>query len=102
MQHSIIVSVIGGVIVSLILFIGGYLIGEYRERKKLKGKNLEQYDFYPFDANYMTDEVMKSMENVETFFRKFLKTDMVLEENILSKEEYDKALKGKRHWKQAV
>jgi hypothetical protein len=51
MQHSIIVSVIGEVIVSLILFIGGYLIREYCERKKLKGKNLEQYDFYPFDVD---------------------------------------------------
>src|SRR3981081_3045189 len=51
MQHSIIVSVLGEVIVSLILFTGGYLIGEYRERKKMKGKNLEQYDFYPFDVD---------------------------------------------------
>jgi hypothetical protein len=45
---------------------------------------------------------MKSNEKMEAFFRNFCKTDMVLEENILSKDEYDKALKGKRHWKQAV
>lgn len=54
------------------------------------------------DANYITEEVMKSRENMESFFRNFCKTDMVLDENILSKEEYEKALKGKRHWKQAV
>jgi predicted transcriptional regulator YheO len=54
------------------------------------------------DANYITEEVMKSKENMESFFRNFCKTDMVLDENILSKEEYEKALKGKRHWKQAV
>jgi predicted transcriptional regulator YheO len=54
------------------------------------------------DVNYLTDEVMKTPENIETFFRNFCRTDMVLEENILSKDEYEKALKGKRHWKQAV
>ena len=54
------------------------------------------------DVNYLTDEVMKTRENIETFFRNFCRTDMVLEENILSKDEYEKALKGKRHWKQAV
>jgi predicted transcriptional regulator YheO len=54
------------------------------------------------DVNYYTDEVMKSRENIEDFFRKFCKTDMVLDENILSKDEYDKAIKGKRHWKEAV
>jgi predicted transcriptional regulator YheO len=54
------------------------------------------------DANYLTEEVMRTQENIETFFRKFCKTDMVLEENILSKDEYEKALKGKRYWKQAV
>jgi predicted transcriptional regulator YheO len=54
------------------------------------------------DVNYITDEVMKSQQNMEHFFRNFCKTDIVLEENILSKDEYEKALKGKRHWKQAV
>jgi len=45
---------------------------------------------------------MRSQENVERFFRNFCKTDIVLDENILSKEEYEKALKGKRHWKEVV
>jgi len=27
---------------------------------------------------------------------------MIIDEDILSKEEYEKALKGKRHWKQAI
>jgi hypothetical protein len=31
-----------------------------------------------------------------------LKTDMVLDENILSKDEYEKAVKGKKHWKEAM
>src|SRR6266852_2501868 len=51
------------------------------------------------DANYLTDEVMKSQERIETWFQNFLRTDMQLDENILSKDEYAKALKGKRHFK---
>jgi predicted transcriptional regulator YheO len=51
------------------------------------------------DANYLTEEVMNSRERIETFFRDFCRTEMHLEENILSKDEYAKALKGKRHFK---
>ena len=51
------------------------------------------------DANYLTEEVMISSERVESFFRDFCRTEMLLEENILSKDEYAKALKGKRHFK---
>jgi predicted transcriptional regulator YheO len=51
------------------------------------------------DANYLTEEVMKSQERIETFFKNLCRTDMQLDENILSKDEYAKALKGKRHFK---
>jgi predicted transcriptional regulator YheO len=51
------------------------------------------------DANYLTDEVMKSQERIEAFFKNLCRTDMQLDENILSKDEYAKALKGKRHFK---
>lgn len=51
------------------------------------------------DANYLTDEVMSSRDRIEAFFKNFCRTDMQLEENILSKDEYAKALKGKRHFK---
>ena len=34
-----------------------------------------------------------------TFFQTFCRTDMQLDENILSRDEYRKALKGKRHWR---
>lgn len=52
------------------------------------------------DVNYITDEVMRSKENIERFFSNFTTTEVALDENILSKDEYEKALKGKRHWKQ--
>jgi hypothetical protein len=51
------------------------------------------------DVNYLTDEVMKSQERLATFFQNLCRTDMQLDENILSKDEYAKALKGKRHFK---
>jgi predicted transcriptional regulator YheO len=51
------------------------------------------------DANYLTDEVMKDRQRIEDWFRNFCRTDMQLDENILSKDEYAKALKGKRHFK---
>ena len=51
------------------------------------------------DANYVTEEVMQSKERIETWFKSFCRTDMQLDENILSKDEYAKAMKGKRHFK---
>ena len=51
------------------------------------------------DANYLTEDVMKSQERIEAFFKNLCRTDMQLDENILSKDEYAKALKGKRHFK---
>lgn len=51
------------------------------------------------DANYLTDEVMTSQERIEAWFKSFCRTDMQLDENILSKDEYAKAVKGKRHFK---
>jgi predicted transcriptional regulator YheO len=52
------------------------------------------------DINYITEDVLKTQDKINEFFRNYSKTDMILEENILSKPEYEKALKGKLHWKQ--
>jgi predicted transcriptional regulator YheO len=51
------------------------------------------------DANYITEEVLRDQQRIENWFATFLRTDMQLDENILSKDEYTKALKGKRHFK---
>jgi predicted transcriptional regulator YheO len=51
------------------------------------------------DVNYLTDEVMKDRQRIEDWFKNFCRVDMQLDENILSKDEYAKALKGKRHFK---
>jgi len=51
------------------------------------------------DANYITEEVLKERQRIETWFQNLLRANMQLDENILSKDEYAKALKGKRHFK---
>ena len=51
------------------------------------------------DANYISEEVLKDRQRIELWFQNLLRTDMQLDENILSKDEYAKALKGKRHFK---
>jgi predicted transcriptional regulator YheO len=51
------------------------------------------------DANYLTDEVIKNQERLEAWFANFLRMEMQLDENILSKDEYALATKGKRHFK---
>jgi predicted transcriptional regulator YheO len=51
------------------------------------------------DANYLSDEVMKSHERIEAWFKNFCRVDMQLDEVILSKDEFAQAQKGKRHFK---
>src|SRR6478752_6359248 len=51
------------------------------------------------DANYLTDEVMQSKERIEVWFKNFCRVDMKADENILSKDDYAKAMKGQRHFK---
>lgn len=51
------------------------------------------------DANYLTSHVMADQKRIEEWFRNFLRVDMQLDENILSKDELAKAQKGKRHFR---
>ena len=51
------------------------------------------------DVNYLQDEVRTSSDHLEAFIAALCKTDMNLDENILSKDEYAKALAGKRHYR---
>src|SRR5436309_557824 len=155
LQSELTINVVASIIVSLLFLAAGFLWGKYKERRRKFGRNLEEYDFYPFtvsrenfgefslkdfrlgmhyflknedhigarkfkcttipikrkefgvvgaicvniDANYITEEVLRDRQRIETWFQNFLRTDMQLDENILSKDEYAKALKGKRHFK---
>ena len=51
------------------------------------------------DVNFLTDEVLSNADSMRVFIDSLCKTDMNLEENILSKDEYQKSLAGKRHFR---
>jgi predicted transcriptional regulator YheO len=51
------------------------------------------------DSNYLTEHVIADQKRIQEWFRNFLRVDMQLDENILSKDEFAKAQKGKRHFK---
>ena len=51
------------------------------------------------DANYITEHVIADQKRVTEWFRNFLRVDMQLDENILSRDELAAAQKGKRHFK---
>ena len=50
------------------------------------------------DINYVRDDVLSSAERIQEFLRRYCHTEMQLEENILSRDEYQQALRGKRHY----
>jgi predicted transcriptional regulator YheO len=54
------------------------------------------------DVNYLTQDVCATQERARAFIAKLCKTDMVLDENILSKDEHEKALAGKRHFRDVL
>lgn len=51
------------------------------------------------DVNYLNEEVRKNAGTLDAFFKALCKSDMSLDENILSKEEHEKAMAGKRHFR---
>ena len=50
------------------------------------------------DVNFIKDEVLRKKEKLEAFIQNIVKTDFQLDENILSKEEYNAAMAGKKHF----
>jgi predicted transcriptional regulator YheO len=54
------------------------------------------------DVNYLKEEILPHPERVTAFFEDLCHTDMTIDENFLSKDEYKKALAGKRHYRQVV
>ncbi len=51
------------------------------------------------DVNYLQDVVRTNRDHLDAFIAALCKTEMNLDENILSKDEYAKALAGKRHYR---
>ena len=47
-QSELSVNVIASIIVSLLFLVTGFLWGKYKEKRRKFGRNLEEFDFYPF------------------------------------------------------
>ena len=50
------------------------------------------------DTHFLREDVKRDADKLEAFFDNLLRTDFQLDENILSKDEYQSALQGKRHF----
>lgn len=48
LQSELSINVIASIIVSLLFLAAGFAWGKYKERRRKFGRNLEEYDFYPF------------------------------------------------------
>src|SRR5438128_10832628 len=48
LQSELSVNVIASILVSLLFLVTGFLWGKYKEQRRKFGRNLEDYDFYPF------------------------------------------------------
>src|SRR5881397_3696587 len=51
LQSELSINVIASIIVSLVFLIAGFVWGKYKERRRKFGRNLEEYDFYPFTVS---------------------------------------------------
>ena len=51
------------------------------------------------DVNFLQEGLRDNSDHLDAFIASLCKTDMALDENILSKDEYAKALVGKRHFR---
>src|SRR6266850_7158276 len=48
LQSELTINVVASIIVSLLFLALGFLWGKYKERQRKFGRNLDEYDFYPF------------------------------------------------------
>src|SRR5438067_13832215 len=48
LQSELTINVVASIIVSLLFLALGFIWGKYKERQRKFGRNLDEYDFYPF------------------------------------------------------
>src|SRR6516225_7570704 len=48
LQSELGINVIASIIVSVLGLVAGFFWGKYKERRRKFGRNLDEYDFYPF------------------------------------------------------
>src|SRR5688572_17846732 len=80
------------VLASAVLVVAGYMGGKYRERKMHQGKNLEEYDFYPFGVDEKQN-LSFDQDKFNTAVRHFLRhrDDVAARQLVLVGEQNDVA-----------
>ena len=48
LQSELTINIVASIVVSLLFLAVGFAWGKYKERRRKFGRNLEEYDFYPF------------------------------------------------------
>src|SRR6267142_4649614 len=48
LQGELSINIVASIVVSLLFLAAGFAWGKYKERRRKFGRNLEEYDFYPF------------------------------------------------------
>src|SRR5436853_4319947 len=51
LQSELGINVVASIIASLVFLAAGFVWGKYKERRRKFGRNLEEYDFYPFTVS---------------------------------------------------
>src|SRR6266403_5514366 len=51
LQSELSINVVASIIVSLLFLVAGFFWGKYKERRRKFGRNLDEYDFYPFTVS---------------------------------------------------
>src|SRR5207302_3484461 len=50
LQSEIGINVVASIIASVVFLLAGFVWGKYKERRRKFGRNLEEYDFYPYSV----------------------------------------------------
>src|SRR5438067_11712950 len=48
LENEIGINVVASIIASIVFLAAGFIWGKYKEQRRKFGRNLEEYDFYPF------------------------------------------------------
>src|SRR5881409_4204022 len=51
LQNELSINIVASIVVSLLFLAAGFAWGKYKERRRKFGRNLDEYDFYPFTVS---------------------------------------------------
>src|SRR5438477_13184188 len=74
LQSELGINVIASIIASLFFLAAGFAWGKYKERRRKFGRNLDEYDFYPFTVSRENFDEL-SLKDVRLGMHYFLKNE---------------------------